>query len=132
MRVVIDTNVLVSGIFWSGTPCKVLDAWAADKIVAFASAGILEEYFEVIDRLASRCGREDLAKRWKTCLFDHVELIAPNVEYYDCRDRDDAKFVECALAANAEYIISGDDDLLSLEEVNGIQVVTPAQFLSKL
>ena len=49
-----------------------------------------------------------------------------------CRDADDNKFVECAVSADAMYIVSGDDDLLSLCEVEGVQMVTPADFLKKL
>ncbi len=129
MRVVVDTNVLVSGIFWAGTPCKVLEAWASDTFAVCGSAEILEEYFEVIDRLSVRCGREDLARRWKVYLFDHIDMVEPIHSFNDCRDPDDAKFVECALAGNAAYIVSGDDDLLVLANIGGIEILTPAQFL---
>ena len=132
MRVVVDTNVVVSGIFWAGTPGRVLDAWAAGAFLLLVTAGVLEEYFEVIDRLAIKSGRIDLATRWKSALFDHAEMVKPTYNYDGCRDPDDAVFVECAVSAGASYIVSGDDDLLSLGGVEDVVVLTPAQFLRRL
>ena len=65
MRVVVDTNVLMSGIFWGGKPGRIIEAWAAGLLVLVVSAKILEEYFEVLDRIAAKMKREDLAARWK-------------------------------------------------------------------
>ena len=132
MRVVIDTNVLVSGIFWSGPPHTLLSVWASGAFVLCASAAVLEEYFEVIDRLAARCGRDDLARRWKTYLFEHAEILDSSYEYGGCRDPDDAKFVECAVSADAEYLASGDQDLLTLERVGDVVILSPAKLLAIL
>ena len=132
MRVVVDTNVIVSGIFWAGVPGRVLDVWAAGAFLLLVTPSILEEYFEVIDRIAAKSGRTELAMRWKTTLFDHAEMVKATYRYDDCRDPDDAMFVECAVSAGASYIVSGDDDLLTLENVQDIAIVTPAQFLEYL
>jgi len=132
MRIVIDTNVLISGIFWTGTPCQVLEAWASGAFDLCASAEIMEEYFEVLDRLSAKLGREDLAGRWKTYLFEHIELVGPDCRYTDCRDPDDAKFVECALTADAGFIVSGDDDLLTLGHVGETGIITPAALLKSI
>ncbi len=75
MHVVVDTNVLVSGIFWAGTPGDILDAWTADAFTLLVTKPILEEYFEIIDRIAAKVGRTDLATIWKTSLFDHAKMI---------------------------------------------------------
>jgi len=132
VRVVIDTNVVVSGIFWDGPPSRILDSWATDKFSLCVSAAILEEYFEVIDRLATGCGREDLARRWKAYLFEHAELVDPAYNYDGCRDPDDAKFVECATGAGAAYVVSGDDDLLTLGRIETVAILSPAEFLGVL
>lgn len=132
MRVVIDTNVLVSGIFWTGTPHKILKAWAEGHFTVCASTGILEEYFEVIDRLTGKVGRKDLAQKWKTYIFDHCELVDPNYTFNECRDPDDVMFVECAVSAGSDFIISGDTHLLEIERLPEVTVLTPAQFLVRL
>jgi uncharacterized protein len=129
VRVVVDTNVVISGIFWAGAPGRIVDAWAAGEFVLLVTAEILEEYFEVIDRIAAQCDRTDLAGRWKPLLFDHVEMVRGTYHYDECRDPDDAMFVECAVSGGASYIVSGDDDLLELRKVEGIDILTPVQFL---
>lgn len=132
MRVVVDTNVLASGIFWAGAPHRVLEAWAAGAFTLCVSPAVIEEYFEVIDRLAAECGRGDLAGGWKTFIFEHSELIEPDFHYSQCRDPDDARFIECAVSAGAGFLVSGDDDLLSLPPIPGLQIVKPADFLKQL
>ena len=132
MRVVVDTNVLVSGMFWSGPPHRLLSIWARGGFVLCATAAVMEEYFEVIDRLAAKCDRGDLAGRWKTYLFEHAEIFDPDYDYGDCRDPDDAKFVECAVSAGADYLVSGDDDLLTLDQVEGVTILPPAKLLDIL
>lgn len=132
MRVVIDTNVVVSGIFWTGTPGCVLDAWTTGAFLLLVTPSILEEYFEVIDRIAVKTGRAELATRWKTALFDYTVMVKATYRYDGCRDPDDAMFVECAVTAGASYIVSGDDDLLTLGSVDDVVVLTPAQFLNRL
>ena len=96
------------------------------------SAAILEEYFEVIDRIASKVGRIDLATRWKAALFEHSVLIKPTYVYDECRDPDDAMFVECAVSGGAQYLVSGDDDLLVLGKVADVSIVTATRFVEKL
>lgn len=132
MRVVVDTNVVVSGIFWAGRPGRVLDALTAGLFALCVSAAILEEYCAVIDRIAGKCGREDLAEHWKRLLFEHAEFVETTYHYDECRDPNDAMFVECAVSAGASYIVSGDDDLLTLASVEGIDILAPGQFLKHL
>jgi len=129
VRVVVDTNVVISGVFWSGTPGRILEGWLAGAFLLVVTAAILEEYFEVLDRVAARIGRTDLASHWKTSLFDHAEMVTPTYDYDGCRDPDDAMFVECAVSGGASHIVSGDDDLLTLKSVEDVVVLTPAQFL---
>ena len=77
MRVVVDTNVLISGVFWSGTPGHILEAWLTGTFVLLVTDAILDEYFEVLDRIAAKIGRPDLAGHWKALLFDHAEMVTP-------------------------------------------------------
>lgn len=131
MKVVIDTNVLVSGIFWSGPPYTILKAWQMQSFDLALSAEIFEEYKQVANILLRKYPAIDLNYI--------IDLIARNATFYTpiilpspiSRDPDDDKFVACALAANAKYIISGDDDLLCLKEYFGIRILKPRQFVDQ-
>lgn len=65
MRVVVDANILASGVFWAGTPGRVLQLWVDGRIELIASAEIVREYEEVISEMAACRGRPDLAQRWR-------------------------------------------------------------------
>lgn len=131
MKIVIDTNVLVSGIFWSGPPYTILKAWQMQRFDLALSAEIFEEYKRVADALLRKYPLVDL---------NHIiDLIASNATFYTpiilptpiSRDPDDDKFLACALAANSKCIISGDDDLLCLKEHFGIKILKPKQFVDE-
>lgn len=74
MRIVVDTNVLVSAIFWGGQPHRLLATWIVGRMMVCATTHVLTEYCEVIDRLAARCGRPDLAKRWKSIIHSLIPI----------------------------------------------------------
>jgi len=132
VRIVVDANVLVSGVFWTGPPNRLLDEWAQERVTVCATAPVLIEYLRVITRLATRVGRPDLARRWHAYLFEHLEMVEDVHAYDQCRDPDDNKFVSCALSAAADYLVSGDGDLLVLGSVSEVHVVTPVAFLQML
>jgi predicted nucleic acid-binding protein len=114
VRVVFDTNVVASASFWRGAPFECLAAWAQGRCVAVVSAALLAEYHETIDEL-----RLDYPDR--KCVA-WVEVLT-----------DDEMILECALAAEADFIVSGDKKhLLMLREFQGIPIVSPAEFLRKI
>ncbi len=131
MRIVLDTNVLISGIFFSGLPSKILQAWRSGKLQISVSIAILEEYLNVAERLAVRYtgveyeGILDL-------IIQNAELVqATDLPEPVCEDADDDKFLACALASNTNIIVSGDSALLNVSGYCGIQVLTPKAFVSK-
>jgi putative PIN family toxin of toxin-antitoxin system len=129
VRLVLDANVFVSGIFWSGPPSKILKAWQKGEVSLVMSAEILQEY--------TRVG-EILAKKYKSLHVDafiklatiHAEVYrpAPLVEPVSC-DPDDDKFIACALSAGCKTIVSGDSDLLEVSGYADILVYKPADFV---
>lgn len=131
MNIIIDTNVFISGIFWSGAPSNILKAWKNRKITLIASQEILDEYDRVSKALSKQYPKIDLSP--------FIELLAINSKIYTplklkekiSRDPDDDKFIACALAANVKIIISGDQDLLSIGEYKGINIIKPADFLKQ-
>lgn len=129
MRVVLDANVVVSGVFWAGPPFRVLSLWVNDRIQVLASAGILQEYGETLSALGARKKTTDLASLWTAFIFNHATLIDVRSQVEACRDPDDNKYLACAIDGGAEYLVSGDRDLLDLKSFRDVAIVTPRGFL---
>jgi len=132
MRVVLDTNVLISAIFFSGPPSRILSAWIADRFDLVVSTEILEEYREVAGRIGKRFSGVELGPVLDRIAL-HALLVVP-VQIADdaCADRDDVKFLECALGCGADCVVSGDRALLRSSGYEGIEVVTPREFVQQL
>lgn len=128
MKIVLDTNVLISGIFWSGTPSKIRDLWINDEIHIYTTREIVDEYLRVIDEVSDS---EEVSSAWKKIVLDHVEIIEVRQRLKFSRDPDDDKFINCAIAAKALYLVSGDRDLLVLQGKAPVEIVTPAEFYRK-
>ncbi|OGR56935.1 MAG: putative toxin-antitoxin system toxin component, PIN family [Elusimicrobia bacterium RIFCSPLOWO2_02_FULL_39_32] len=129
MKVVLDTNVLVSGIFWRGTSRSILELWAREQLEVLVSPLILKEYERVIFEVESE-KRTGLTEEWWKFIIHHSILIYPEETLHICRDPDDDKFLNCAVNAGARYLVSGDDDLLVLKEIYGIPILKPREFLN--
>ncbi|MBN1765432.1 MAG: putative toxin-antitoxin system toxin component, PIN family [Sedimentisphaerales bacterium] len=131
-KVVIDTNVFVSGIFFSGPPARILNAWQKDRIQMAVSEEIIEEYRRVLEDLSATLEPLDFNPVWER-LFIKAELVS---SYYFkepvCDDPDDDKFLACAMASKSRYVISGDKHLLKIGKFHNISIVTPRVFLDKL
>ena len=128
MKVIIDTNVFVSGVFFSGPPFKILEAWQHKKLSLYLSPDIFSEYKRVGEKLASKFTGIDIDP-WLSFVLMNASLIdAPILESQICEDPDDDKFLACAIAANVKIIISGDKHLLDVDGFNGITVYKPRQF----
>ena len=131
MRIVLDTNVLISGIYFSGLPGKILQAWSSGKFQLVASIEILEEYLDVAERLANRYHDVEY-KEILGLIVENAHLVQTTaLPEPVCDDADDDKFLACALSSNTNIIVSGDSDLLRVSGYCGIQVLTPKAFLSE-
>ncbi|HLB56521.1 MAG TPA: putative toxin-antitoxin system toxin component, PIN family [Coxiellaceae bacterium] len=131
IRIVLDTNVFMSGIFWSGNPGKILDAWGNNKIKIVFSYEILDEYIRVGQILSKKYPGIDISP-FIDLLTIHGELHQP-IKLKDpvSQDSDDDKFIAVALAAKCPCIVSGDVDLLSVDGVFEIKILKPADFVKK-
>lgn len=130
MKVVLDTNVLVSGVFWSGPASRILELWANDKIDVVVSPDILTEYQRLLAEM-ERNKPSGLADAWAVFIAQHATVIHPAGHPRLCRDRDDDKFLHCALSAGARILITGDKDLLSMGRVADVELLSPAAFLRR-
>lgn len=131
-KAIVDTNVVISGIFWKGAPLEILRAWQKQRFRLAVSLPILDEYRRVLEEMTR--------KRSSAVLDSILEVIELHSEIVEparfaktvCSDPDDDKFLEAAIAANADYVVSGDTALLKLKNYQRVQIVRPAQFLKLL
>jgi len=131
MKVVIDTNVLVSGVFFGGYPGQVLDAWRDGWIDLVVSPDILEEYRRVGEELESRFQGVSIAPFLALAAM-HARVVEPlELTEAVATDPDDDKFFACALAADCRLIISGDKHVLAASGFRSIEVVKPRQFVDR-
>lgn len=131
MRVVLDTNVIVSAAFFGGQPRAVLDAWADGKLAVVMTPSILDEYFRVCDRLRASYPNAD----YQTLLFRLVAhgTLFPDSDEDDAitADPDDDKFMRCAAESGAA-VVSGDHHLRDADGWHGVRVMTPSDLLASL
>lgn len=137
MRVVLDTNVVMSALLWRGTPHQLLEAiHQRPSVQLCSSAALLEELADVLTRpsvtkhlaIISKTAHEVLAD-----YVDAVELVEPlSVPRVVPDDPDDDQVIAAALAAHADLIVSGDSDLLSIGNHQGMPIVTAAQAAQRI
>ncbi len=127
MKIVLDTNVLISGIFWGGHPKKILEMVVKGTVKLYATESIVKEYFRIIEKIGKK--KPSIVNEWKMLLLDLLNIIEATEEIAICRDKYDDMFIECAVACGAKYIVSGDEDLLVLEKYREIQIITPKKYL---
>jgi putative PIN family toxin of toxin-antitoxin system len=133
VRIVVDTNVIMSGIFFGGVPGRLLDAWAAGRVELVLSPAILDEYRRVGAELAAKYPARGEA------LTPVLALIAMNATLVDAApltervsaDPDDDKFLGAAVAAQVNIVVSGDADLLDVSGWRHIKVLTPRKFADR-
>lgn len=131
--IVADTNVIISGLLWTGAPHEIFKL-AEDKLITiFSSFPIIEETSEVLGRRKFiprieklNTTREELIES----LINAIEIVQPleTVKLINA-DPDDNQILECALAAPVEFIISGDPHLLMLKRFKNISIITPQKFI---
>jgi uncharacterized protein len=132
IKAILDTNVIISGIFWKGTPFEILTAWQRQRFHLALSVPILDEYRRVLDEMTKKHSLPILGS-----ILEVIELQSEVVKPVSlgrsvCSDPDDDKFLEAAIAADADYIVSGDTALLNLKNYRRIWIVRPVQFLQVL
>ncbi len=129
MKVVIDTNVFVSGIFFTGPPYQILEAWRKGKIQLVLSPEILEEYQRVGEELTNQFKVVDLNPTLDLLTAKGLLINAVCLNKQVCDDPDDDKFISCAIAGKVKLIVSGDKHLLRASGYSNIDIVKPRQFV---
>ncbi|MBA3672271.1 MAG: putative toxin-antitoxin system toxin component, PIN family [Gemmatimonadaceae bacterium] len=133
VRVVLDTNVVLSGIFFGGLPGRILDAWQAGHLTLVLSPVILAEYHRAGAALAVRYPSAETALGPLLALLAQAATIvnAPELAAAVSADPEDDKFLACALASRTPVIVSGDKHLLRVSGWRGIEVLTSRQMIDR-
>jgi len=137
MRLVLDTNVVIAGLLWHGTPRWLLDrAIDDDAIELYSSPALIDELGNTLGypKFTQRIARyethvETLVAQYRALLILVSPIHTPRVV---ARDPDDDEVLALAFAAQVDLIVSGDDDLLSLQTFRGIPIVTPAEAANRI
>ena len=137
MRIVLDTNVTLSALLWCGTPYRLLEAIRQrSEARLFSSPALLDELADVLTRPSATKRLAVISKTAREVLADYVEaleVVEPaQVPRVVPNDADDDQVIAAALAAGADWIVSGDADLLSMGSYQGIPIITAAQAMRQI
>lgn len=132
LKVVIDTNVLISSIFWNGHPRRIVDLAIAYKIISITSLDILEEVEEVLSESFPEVPYERIKDIIRDILSYSKLVTVDEMIVEGLRDIKDTKIIACAVGGKADYIVTGDNDLLVLKEYKGIKILNPRTFLTDI
>ena len=129
---VLDTNVVMSAIFFGGIPLKIIRAAFSKKVELVSSKAVLAEYREVAERLHVQFPSVNY-RRPLAILESKLTIVRPvALGETVCRDPDDDAILACALGGNAKVICSGDGDLLALDGFRGLEIMQPSDFCRRL
>ena len=126
LRAVLDTNVFVAALNWSGLAWKILDLGLRSKFRLIVSYDILYELMRVLREYFG--WSDERTYRWYQRIGDCASGIRPLVKVEGCRDLDDNKFLECCLSGNADYLVYRDNDLLCIGEFQRVKIVNVDDF----
>ena len=130
MKIVLDTNILISAFIFGGKPRQILSLVLAGKLQAFISPLLIAEFFDVVNK------KFDLSAEELTLAKNQIEnkliIVQPKKEIKISRDEDDNRVLETAIEGECNYIVTGDSDLLDLKNFKNIKIVTPDGFLSDM
>jgi uncharacterized protein len=131
VRVVLDTNAVISALLFSGVSSKLVSLWQNGLITPLLSRPILDEYLRVLSYPKFELSEKEIKELIQEEILPFAEVVRPKRRLRVVRrDPSDNKFLECAVAGKANVIISGDKDLLSLGRYRRVRIQSPAQFLA--
>ena len=131
MRLVFDTNIIISALLFEGSkPSKAFNIGIEQEVILFSSS-TLTELEEVLwrNKFDPYILHED-RKQFLSSFILHATPVEPDQTITECRDSKDDKFLELAVCGKADFIISGDEDLLILNPFRNIRILTPSRFIN--
>ncbi|MDA3923540.1 MAG: putative toxin-antitoxin system toxin component, PIN family [Kiritimatiellae bacterium] len=136
MRIVCDTNVLISALLWGGTPGRILERIETGRDTLYTSYHLLQELAKVLNypKISRILERRNLSSN------DILELVIENAQIVETSDTpirivpddpDDDHVIECAITAHADFIVTGDSHLLDLNVWKLILILSAGEYLQK-
>jgi putative PIN family toxin of toxin-antitoxin system len=133
IRAVLDTNVLISALLFTGTPSLLVSAWQAGRLKPVISADVLDEYVRVLSYPKFKLTDQEIHSLIEDDLLPFVDTVQTGpISVSNLRDPDDMKFLACARTARVHWLVSGDNDLLLLRKFESIEIVSVSTFLNLL
>jgi len=130
VRVVLDSNVLISALLFSGITSKLVPLWQRGTITILLSREILEEYLQVLAYPEFQLSEGEIKELIEEELLAFVQIIKPGMRVHVIKQiPSDNKFLECGVAGRAGSVISGDKLLLAIRHYRQVRIQTPSQFL---
>jgi len=130
VRVVLDTNVLISALLFTGVTSDLVPLWQKGAVRILLSREILEEYLRVLAYPKFKLSRQEIRGLIEGDLLPFVEIVNPGRRLkVVITDPSDDKFLECAVSGKADVLISGDKALLGIGRYRRVQIQNPSQFL---
>lgn len=126
LRVVVDTNVFISGLLWGGNPGKILNLWLWGKFNLLMSPYLC---FEILDVYQKFDNPSQDTEKLRLYLETKTIKIIPKKKVRVCRDPKDNQILTLCWVGQADFLITGDKDLLSLKEFKNTKIVKPKEFL---
>jgi putative PIN family toxin of toxin-antitoxin system len=133
MRIVLDANIYISNLISDkGNPAKIVRWWLEGEYDVLVTQPIVDEILHVTDyeRIQKKYARvRENRLEFAALISEQAVWVEPREELdVVVADETDNRYVECAVAGNAQYIVTGDEHLLELREYKGIEILTPAAF----
>ena len=129
-RVVLDTNVLISGLLFKGKPSRIVELWQKGKIVPIISKETFEELRIVLEYPKFSLSHVEIKSLIEHEILPYFEVV--NVSKHvkgACRDPGDDKFISCAISANADGIVTGDKDLSDMKKYRSLRIILASDFI---
>jgi putative PIN family toxin of toxin-antitoxin system len=129
-RVVIDTNVMVSALLFKGSLSKIVDHWKEGKFIPLLSKETFNEFKTVLEYPKFSLTTQEIKVIIEEEVLPFFEIVevAGKISRM-CRDSDDDKFIACAVSASADFIVSGDRDLLDMGKYKSVKIISAPEFL---
>ncbi len=131
-RVVLDTNVVVSALLFRGELSRLLTLWKEKSFMIAASREIIDEYIRVLAYPRFKLTEGEIETILQEELLPYIDPVTVSEDVRGaCEDPDDDKFLACAVAGRADFILSGDAHLIKMKIYEGCRIITAKEFLRK-
>ena len=132
MRVVIDSNVMISALLFAGVTSQLTPLWQRGAVTLLLSRDILDEYLRVLSYPKFKLSKPEIRGLIEGEVLPFAEIIpAPKRLRVFKDDPSDDKFLECAVSGMAQVLVSGDKAVLALKRFRRVEFLSPSQFLTK-